>query len=394
MKKALFALFFSCISPFLIAQTISEAATISLLTGSPGTELYATFGHSAIRVKDPLQNLDIVFNYGTFNFDTQNFYVKFVRGQLEYKLSKEYFKVFIPSYAYDNRSIVEQELNLTLQQKRKLFALLQENYKPENRYYKYDFFFDNCSSRIRDIMLKAFGDDFQYHYPDYWKTSKLTFRNLIDLYLTHHHWSDFGIDIALGLPTDAIAGPSDYMFLPDYLFEGFETATIVQGGSAVPLIVSTKTILGRKDIAPEVHFITPAKLMWVLFVLSVALSYLSFKRGISIRWFDVAYFSLIGIVGWVVFLLWFFTDHIATKDNLNILWAVPFHFPVFMFWSKIPDKLRRWYIWIFGVIDLLILSLWYIFPQNYHFVFIPLILIMLMRFAFMLKAENNKLIQG
>lgn len=393
MRKALFALFFSCISPFLFAQTISEAATISLLTGSPGTELYATFGHSAIRVKDPLQNLDIVFNYGTFNFDTENFYVKFVRGQLDYKLSKEYFEVFIPSYAYDNRSIVEQELNLTLQQKRKLFALLQENYKPENRYYKYDFFFDNCSSRIRDIMLKAFGDDFQYHYPEDWKTSKLTFRNLIDLYLTHHHWSDFGIDIALGLPTDAIASPSDYMFLPDYLFEGFESATIVQGGSAVPLIVSTKTILGRKDIAPEVHFITPGKLMWGLFMLSVVLSFLSFKKGISIRWFDVAYFSLIGIVGWVVFLLWFFTDHIATKDNLNILWAVPFHLPIFIFWSKIPDKLRRWYIWIFGVIDLLILALWYIFPQNYHFAFIPLILIMLMRFTFMLRAENNKLIQ-
>lgn len=393
MRKALFALFFTCISPFLFAQTISEAATISLLTGSPGTELYATFGHSAIRVKDPLQNLDIVFNYGTFNFDTENFYVKFVRGQLDYKLSKEYFEVFIPSYAYDNRSIVEQELNLTLQQKRKLFALLQENYKPENRYYKYDFFFDNCSSRIRDIMLKAFGDDFQYHYPEDWKTSKLTFRNLIDLYLTHHHWSDFGIDIALGLPTDAITSPSDYMFLPDYLFEGFESATIVQGGSAVPLIVSTKTILGRKDIAPEVHFITPGKLMWGLFMLSVVLSFLSFKKGIRIRWFDVAYFSLIGIVGWVVFLLWFFTDHIATKDNLNILWAVPFHLPIFMFWSKIPDKLRRWYIWIFGVIDLLILALWYIFPQNYHFAFIPLILIMLMRFTFMLRAENNKLIQ-
>ncbi len=197
-----------------------------------------------------------------------------------------------------------------------------------------------------------------------------------------------------GLPKDAIASPSDYMFLPDYLSDGFESATFVQGGSAVPLIVSTKTILGRKDIAPEVHFITPGKLMWVLFMLSIVLSYLSFKRKISIKWFDVAYFSLIGIVGWVVFLLWFFTDHIATKDNLNILWAVPFHFPVFMFWSKIPDKLRRWYIWIFGVIDLLILALWYIFPQNYHFAFIPLILIMLMLFAFMLKAENNKLIQG
>jgi hypothetical protein len=117
---------------------------------------------------------------------------------------------------------------------------------------------------------------------------------------------------------------------------------------------------------------------------------MSLKRKINIRWFDVMYFSLIGIVGWVVFLLWFFTDHIATKDNLNVLWAVPIHFPVFMLWSKIPEKVRRWYIWIFGVIDLCILIFWNIFPQNYHFAFIPLILIMLMRFILMLNVEDRK----
>jgi hypothetical protein len=390
MRKSLFVVLFCCISPFVISQTITDATKISLLTGSPGSELYATFGHSAIRVNDPLQNLDIVFNYGTFDFDTPNFYVKFVRGQLAYKLSKEEFEYFIPPYAYDNRSMIEQQLNLTLVQKRKLVSLLLENYKPENRYYKYDFFFDNCSSRIRDIMLTAFGDDFQYHYPEDWKNSSLTFRNLIDLYLTNHHWSDFGIDIALGLPTDDIASPSDYMFLPDYLSAGFDLATIVHDGKAIPLILNTKTILNRKDLEPEVHFITPGKLTWSMFIISVALSFMSFKRKINIRWFDGMYFSLIGIVGWVVFLLWFFTDHIATKDNLNVLWAVPFHFPVFILWSKISEKVRRWYIWIFGAIDLCILIFWYIFPQNYHFAFIPLILIMLMRFILMLKVEDRK----
>lgn len=394
MRNVFVVLFFSCISPYLVAQSLSDASTISLLTGSPGTELYSTFGHSAIRVRDPLRSLDTVFNYGTFDFNTPNFYVKFVRGQLDYVLSCEEFDRFIPTYAYENRSIVEQEMNLTLAQKRKLFALLQKNYKPENRYYKYDFFFDNCATRIRDLMKTAFGEDFQYHYTEEWKNSGLTFRNLIDLYLTNHHWSDFGIDIALGLPTDAVASPSDYMFLPDYLFEGFASATILHGGESVPFIISTTTIVNRKDVEPDVHFITPGKLMWGLFLLSVVLSYLSIKRKISIRWFDVAYFSLIGIVGWLVFLLWFFTDHIATKDNLNLLWAVPFHVPIFIFWRKISNTLRRWYIWIFGVIDLLILLFWFIFPQNYHFAFIPLILIMLMRFVFMLKFENNKLVRS
>ena len=108
-------------------------------------------------------------------------------------------------------------------------------------------------------MLTAFGDDFQYHFPEDWKNSGMTFRKLIDLYLTNHHWSDFGIDIALGLPTDDIASQSDYMFLPDNLSAGFDLATIVQDGKAVPLILNTKTILGRKDVDTEVHFITPGK---------------------------------------------------------------------------------------------------------------------------------------
>lgn len=390
MRKALLALFFSCITLFVEAQNITENTKISLLTISPGPDLYSTFGHSAIRIMDPEQNIDRVFNYGTFNDDQPYFYFNFVRRKVDYMLDVEKYANFEYYRKYENRSIIEQVLNLSLDQKRKLVSLLQENYKLENRFYRYDFFFDNCATRIRDIMKESFGEDFQYNYPEDRKNSKLTFRNLIDLYLTHHHWSDFGIDIALGLPTDAIASPADYMFLPDYLAEGFDLATIVQDGKEVPFILSKKNIFVRKDIDPDVFFVTPGKLMWSLFLVSVLLSYLSFTKKISIKWFDLAFFSLIGIVGWVVFFLWFFTDHIATKDNLNLLWAVPFHFPVFILLTKISQKFRKWYVWFFGVIDLFILLFWYIFPQNYHFAFIPLILIILMRFVFMLKAENEK----
>ena len=333
--------------------------------------------------------MDIVFNYGTFNFNTPNFYMKFVRGQLDYMLSVEQYENFEASFKYENRSVTEQELNLTNTQKSRLISLLFENYQPENRNYKYDFFFDNCATRIRDIMIKAYGDDFHYHYPDSWVNSKLTFRNLIDMYLTHHHWSDFGIDIALGLPTDGIATPADYMFLPDYLSEGFELATIDHDGERVPLVKNTKILLARADIAPDVFFITPVRLMWTMFMLSAVLSFFSYNKGLNIHWFDVSYLSIIGLLGWVVFFLWFFTDHIATKDNLNVLWAVPLHFPVFLFWSKIPIKIRMGYIWIFGILNLLILLLWLVFPQQYHVAFIPLILIILLRFYFLFKQSRG-----
>ena len=112
MRKALFVLLFSWQCTFLDAQSISESMTISILTASPGPDLYSTFGHSAVRVKDPLQKLDIVFNYGTFNSFVDNFYLKFVRGKLDYELSVDVFENFIRSYQADNRSLVEQELNL------------------------------------------------------------------------------------------------------------------------------------------------------------------------------------------------------------------------------------------------------------------------------------------
>ena len=385
MKKAFIALFFIFSGTIVEAQEISEGARISLLTGSPGTELYSTFGHSAIRIKDSSNNLDIVYNYGAFDFNVPNFYLKFTRGQLAYKLSIQTFESFVNGLKGENRSMTEQELNLTIEQKTKLYFLLQENYKPENRYYKYDFFYDNCATRIRDIMKIAYGDNFSYNYPSEWEDGKLTFRNLIDLYLGDLPWSDFGIDIALGLPTDAIARPTDYMFLPDNLAIGFDLATITHKREKVSLVLSQKTILNRSDIDPEVFVITPGRLMWTLFIISLVLSILSLKKGVNIHWFNVLYFSLIGIVGWIVFLLWFFTDHIATKDNLNLLWAVPFHFPVFLFWSKIPLQIRNIYVWIFGAIDALILIFWLIFPQSYHFAFIPLILIILVRFIIIQK---------
>lgn len=395
MKKVLIVLFLIYFfSNQLLAQNISESTKISLLTGSPGTELYNTFGHSAIRIKDPALGIDQVYNYGTFNSNMPYFYLKFVRRKVDYALSIENYKDFDSWFRYENRSVIEQELNLTFLQKKNLFALLQKNYMPENRYYRYDFFFDNCATRIRDLMKIAFEDDFQYNYPESWKNNDLTFRNLIDLYLTNHHWSDFGIDIALGLPTDAIATPDDYMFLPDYLAEGFATASIIRDGKEVSFTLPKQTIIPRKDIQAEVFFITPVKLVWTLFIITLIISFLGYKEYIKTHWFDVFYFSLIGVVGWVVFLLWFATDHIATKDNLNVLWAVPIYFPIFFFWNKLALNFKKWFLITFGGVDLFIILFWLVFPQKYHVAFIPLILIILLRFIILFRTNKDSLKRG
>lgn len=389
--RALLLGFLLTVATFSQAQSLSESSTISLLTASPGDELYSTFGHSAIRVQDPSTDLDIVFNFGVFNDREPNFYFRFTRRKVDYFLSMSNFDNFIRGYVYENRSIIEQILNLDANKKRQLYALLLENFKPENRFYRYDFFFDNCATRIRDLLPKAFGNDFTYNYPDDWVNGDLTFRNLIDLYLTNHHWSDFGIDLALGLPTDDVATPSDYMFLPDYLMEGFATATIVRNGEVQPLVLSTREILSRKDVPSEVFFMSPMMVCWGIFMVTLLLSIYGYKHNKSYRWFDVIFFSAIGLVGWVVFFLDFLTDHIATKDNLNMLWAVPLHLPLFLFWRKLPWNFRKYYLWICLGIDLIIISFWWVFPQNYHVAFIPLVLAMIVRYLLNIKMENKNL---
>ncbi len=382
IKKALPIFLIIIASHFGVsAQSLSSQSTVSLLTGSPGNELYSTFGHSAIRVKDPASDLDIVFNYGTFDFSTPNFYLKFVQGKLLYILSVEPFESFHYSFQYQNRSVTEQVLNLDLMQKNRLYSMLLENYKPENRSYKYDFFFDNCATRIRDILGDALGDKLKYNYPREWQKGNITFRNLIDLYLGNLPWSDFGIDLALGVPTDHIAKPADFMFLPDFLSMALDSAVLVKGDATIPLVLSKTEILGSVPVDNS-SVDVPLIFTWSLCVLSFMFTYLGVKKRHRHIWFDTLFFSLMGAIGWIVFLLWFATDHIATKTNLNLLWAIPLHLPLFLLWNVLPVRFRTTYIWITLVMNLVILALWKIFPQNFHAAFIPLILIMVMRYFF------------
>ncbi|HYC86358.1 MAG TPA: DUF4105 domain-containing protein, partial [Chryseosolibacter sp.] len=202
--------------PFLSqGQTLSERARVSVITCGPGQRvLYTAFGHSAFRIEDPVNGIDQVYNYGVFDFRRKNFYLNFARGQNYYKLAAYPYPNFEYEYIYFNRFIHQQVLNLDQGQKQAFFDFLEENAKPENATYLYDYFYDNCATRIRDVTQKVLGDsvrfDGSYIQTDY------TIRELTDLYLDYQPWGDLGIDICLGLPMDKRAAPHEYMFLPDY----------------------------------------------------------------------------------------------------------------------------------------------------------------------------------
>ncbi|MGB0432609.1 MAG: DUF4105 domain-containing protein, partial [Bacteroidia bacterium] len=182
---------------------LSSKAEISVITCAPGNLIYECFGHTAIRVNDPEQQYDLVFNYGIFEFNKPNFELNFAKGYLEYKLGVGRFSRFVPIYTRDNRTITEQVLNLDSTQKQKLFNFLIWNEKPENRYYFYDYFFNNCATKIRDVIEQETGAAVNYS-GGFKNANNYTIRDLIRVYAHNNEWSRLGIDLCLGFKIDKI----------------------------------------------------------------------------------------------------------------------------------------------------------------------------------------------
>lgn len=224
MKKGI-TIVFLLLSLVTSAQiTLSESAEISVITCGPYQgEVYSAFGHSAIRVRDPLTGEDLAFNYGVFNF-TPGFYLNFTRGNLLYKLGVYPYSLFRDAYISQNRYVHEQILNLNPNQKQQVRDYLYRNARPENAVYNYDYFYNNCATKVRDVFVELFGDSLKFN-GSYVKTS-YTIRDLTNIYLTKQPWGDLGIDICLGLPMDKKLSPFEYMFLPDFVESGFDHATL------------------------------------------------------------------------------------------------------------------------------------------------------------------------
>lgn len=390
MKKILF---FCLLSVNLFAQTLSPNAVISLLTVSPGKELYSTFGHSAIRIKDPQMGLDYVYNYGSFSFQESNFYVKFLRGQLPYTISGDDFYREIAAWSYENRSVTEQILNLSQAQKERIWQFLNTNALPENRKYSYKFFYDNCSTRLRDVLSKNVGDSLRFS-----KTlhADSTYRQWIDKYAHEKKpWSDFGMDIAIGEPSDRITGADGAMYIPDNLMMAFDSAKIYRAGSWQPLVIN-KADINSFMLQPqkiEKDWLTPNLVFWILFILVAALTYFQlYKTNFSLI-FDKIFFSIVGLAGWIFILLWFFTDHGVTANNLNVIWAYPLLFPIALFLRK--KNSLQWlskHFLAYGIIQILLLLSWSFLPQELHSASIPLILALATRAFFVWWRLRHKLI--
>ncbi|MBP6022304.1 Lnb N-terminal periplasmic domain-containing protein [Ferruginibacter sp.] len=381
MKKILLSLLFiSILAHYPINLTAQDSShiRISLLTCTPGNELYSIFGHSAFRVVDSSKafndgSRDIVFNYGTFNFDDEGFYLKFARGKLLYYVSIENFEDFKYMYQATNRGITEQVLNLTAAEKINVSQFLITNLKEENKYYKYDFFFDNCTTRLRDIIKKNHDSSF---------TIKpvmpvgTTFRQAIYQYLDKgkQPWSKLGIDILLGKPCDGVMTAEQMQFLPDNLMISLDSVSH-------PLILSHQNLYALNDNANEGPFFTPFVVFVLVLIVIAALSFVKNKYvQIFLQGFDGILFFSTGLLGIILIFMWTSTDHSMTKDNFNLLWAWPTHFVASFFVTSKKSWVKKYFAFTAAALAIVLLA-WFFLPQHMNTGLIPFVLLLIYRSA-------------
>ncbi|MCM4165257.1 MULTISPECIES: DUF4105 domain-containing protein [unclassified Arenibacter] len=331
-------------------RELSPESQISVLTCGSGSDLYTTFGHSAFRVQDPSQGLDVVYNYGTFNFDPPVFYVEFAMGKLNYSLSKQSMPNFLYAYEMENRWVKEQLLQLNPTERNDLFLFLEKNYLPENRDYKYDFFFNNCATKIGDVLQEALGKNL--HFNEGHLEKNYTFRQLIHQNLFTNSWSSFGIDLALGAIIDKTATLKEHMFLPLYVSEQLNNTTLSEND----LVVRERSVLTTVKREEKGYFLA-SPLFWilamVLFVLTI--TYIDYKNHVRSRLMDSILFFVTGLAGVVLIFLWFFTDHTATANNFNILWVFPLNLIIGFFIVKknnAPSWLPKYLLFLLGLLGL------------------------------------------
>ncbi len=382
MKKIILVTFlFFCFSSYSQNPNLKSEAEISIITVGPGKLLNDSFGHSAFRVQTGY--VDIVYDYGRYPFDDPNFYTNFARGKLKYLQGVANYHDFEVHYINQDRTIKEQILDLSQEQKRELYSFLIHNNKPENRAYLYDFFFDNCATKMRDVSELVLKNDIAYETPESYKSE--TFRTLINNNLNWNSWGSFGINVALGSVIDRAASPREYMFLPEYIFQFIEKASFKSSG--IPLVKKSIVTYQQKDSSKDSNFLSsPLFLFCLIAVFIIVITYSNNKNGQRSIWLDVVLFGVTSIVGILLFLLWFATDHTATAYNYNILWAFPVSFLAII--QVLKKRPKKWFVGYlkFLIVMLCLMSLhWSIGVQRFTPTLIPLFIALLFRYFYLIR---------
>ncbi|MDE7378476.1 MAG: DUF4105 domain-containing protein [Paraprevotella sp.] len=359
----------------------ADSLDVSLLTCAPGGEIYELYGHTALRCRDYRTGADIVFNYGVFNFNTPHFVWRFTRGECDYEVRYVPFPYFYEEYHQRGSCVIEQVLNLTTEEKYRLIEALEVNCRPENRRYRYNFLYDNCTTRVRDQIERAVDGHIVYPSGEsrtYPAGKPRTYRGIIHEYTAGHPWAELGNDLCLGVAVDTLIGVREQMFAPFYLKAFAGGAFIVGPGGKRPLVLSEDYAVQPCAGRPEAgRGVSPGLIFWGLCILFLFLTLVELRRGLCFWWLDALLMTGQGAVGLILTFLFFFSTHPAVDSNWQILLfnPVPLLMMPWVIRCAIQRRRTRWH-----AVNLVWLTLFILFspaiPQDFTIVIVPLTLVL------------------
>ena len=363
---------------------LSVYSEISIVTAGPGEALYEKFGHAAIRIKDPVLNLDLIYNYGVFDFNQPNFLLNFADGKMYYVLARYDFKYFLSSYKKEKRWLKQQVLNLNKTEKQELFLYLENNARIENATYPYDPFFNNCASKLKDITTVILKENVVLNSEKI--KDKSTLRELMNQEITWNTWGNFGINLITGRILDQERNQLEYTYLPDYLFKTIKNGKIKRDHKIINLVKREDVLLDFDEISTNTSLFNPLAFFTLLALIVVLITVKDIKNQKRTKWLDFIIFFLSGIVGLILTYFWFFSSHKTAPDNYNVLWAfLPNLIVAFIVTKAIAKKWLQKYLIILLVCLTIVLILWILELQIFPITAISILLLLGIRYLFLFK---------
>lgn len=358
-------------------DSVLSEPTVSLLTCAPGCEIYELEGHTGLRLRT--DSIDIVANWGLFDFASPNFVYRFVKGETDYMAGICPTELFLAQYIYEKRRVTEQVLNLTPTQANRVMELVMENCAPQNRVYRYNYVRNNCATKPVAVIEAVVGEPIEFGVPAQ-ACENDTWRTVMSRYHKNYPWYQFGIDLALGNGIDFPITNREQMFAPQSLMEMMANATITDSsGTRKPLVMCTN-ILTPGDACGTVRAATPwymTPLFWgcVLLIITAIASWrniTSLKFG---KWFDSIFYSVLGLDGLIIAFLVFVSVHEATTPNYLILWINPLCLlvPILM-WNKKGRSTLYIYQWLNLCAIISFAATWMFGIQSGNAAFAPIML--------------------
>lgn len=366
-----------------VPPTTEDSIRFSLLTCGAGEEIYSLFGHTAIRYENFTRGIDAVFNYGIFSFNTPNFILRFTLGETDYQLGVTSYKQFAYEYTWTGRDVWQQTLNLNAEEKKKLLALLEENYLPQNRIYRYNFFYDNCATRPRDQIERAVQGTLEYADDMTSFQTGISFRDIVHQYTIGHSWARFGIDLCLGSQADKDITRRQMMFAPFYLKDFLAKAQLKNAqGMERPLVSSEDHIIQSPQQTSTEETPSPLQTAFLLFtIVTIATAYGIYRRK-SLWLLDLLLFLAAGVAGCILAFLASFSQHPAVSPNYLLFLFHPLHLLCLPWMIKrVRKKEKSIYMWANIIILTFFILLWGIIPQEFNLAVLPLALSLWIRSA-------------